>query len=170
MKKATFEKMLAKRPGLVCITGMRFPDWLNDIEADRPLFYLPERGLNISNQAAVVSTIEKERSNAIIVTQSAFIVSDFPRTQVFFLKGHSAKHPDFETFGASANKINMCLFGRALTIGDRAAAALEKMKRRLEKGEDPTTIINETVKTFGDSVESTLFLNVAMDKEKEIKH
>lgn len=158
-------KVISEIEGMVCITGNNIPEKLKDMDAGRPCYYLPECGLNIHQQAAFVSNIKEP--NAVIITYSAFIVSDFRRKQVlFFEDDESFDYPDFEIFGASVNKINMCLFGRKETAGDYALEALNRMKQKIDDGEIPNTLIHEVSKTFGDSIEKTLLIKMILDKSK----
>ena len=168
MDASKFNELLSKYTGLVCITGMGFPPWLFDpMPSPRPRFLFPEERRNVDEQAAFISEIEEGVPNLIVVTRSAFIISDFRREQVLIFEGDKVVHPEFETFGASVNKITMCLFGRRATVGDRALKVLESLSSRLEKGENPSAIIDEA-STLGDSVEKVLFMKVALNKEEEL--
>lgn len=157
-------EILSKMEGMVCITGNDIPNWVEYINTNRPIFYLPECGRNINKQAEFVSSIKEKHPNAVVITYSAFIVSDFEREQVLFIKDDEIKNPEFETFGASSNKINMCLFGRRETCGDYAMEALNRMRKRLDDGELPDSLINEIARTFGDSIEKTLLMKMMIDR------
>ncbi len=161
------KEVVASKSGLVCITGLEIPG--ASIRApsihtpDRPYYYLPERFCNINHQAAFVREHCESDPNMVVITQSAFIVSDFRKEQVVFIKDGKIAYVGEQTFGMSANSINMVLYGRQATIGDLAAATVESFHERLKKGEDPDTIIDQANETLGDSIEKVLLVKRALD-------
>jgi hypothetical protein len=72
------------------------------------------------------------------------------------VKGHLKKStPEFQTYGASINKITMSIIGERCTIN-------LKVRDELVACRD----IDEVSRTFGDSVEKTLHINWLMNIEK----
>jgi restriction system-associated AAA family ATPase len=106
----------------------------------------------------------------LITTHTPFLISDSkPEYVLLFEKDEEnnkviVERPEFNTLGASINKITMEAFGKVETIGGYAAKKLKEFEDRFEAGEDPNKIIKETHKTLGDSVEKVLFINRVLDK------
>lgn len=138
----------------------------------------PETHFNPSWRAKYITTLRKcfeqdDISPEVLVTShSPFIVSDSKPENVLVFK--KDKHgivdchrPNFNTFGASVNKITMEIFERVDTIGDYANNALEVFRKRFEDGEDIDLIIEDIDRTFGDSMEKILLIkNLLHKKEK----
>jgi hypothetical protein len=182
------DAVLAKMSGMTCLTGIKLPTWLHSWTADWPnrldtpaqktVSYLPEHYLNVLEQAAYIDGMHTGRISKadLVITQAPFIISDFPLDMVlvFEPKGRGdwvVTSPEFQTFGASANKITMCLLGRRDTIGDYARRKLNGLVKRLDAGEDPTRLITEVEHAMGESVEKCIFVNNCIDKEDELaKH
>jgi hypothetical protein len=169
---------LAKMSGIVCITGIKLPAWLKRCEIELSdnltVDYLPEQRLGILEQTAYIDGMHNGRINKmdLVITQAPFIISDFPRSNVlvFEARGQVAS-PEFETFGASVNKITMCLLKRAITMGDYAKRNLDGLVKRLDTGDDPTKLISEVEHSMGDSVEKCIFINNCIHKEEDLaKH
>ena len=171
------DAVLAKMSGMVCITGIKLPVWLQNWTADWPnrlgtpahVSYLPEHHLNILEQAAFIDGMHTGRITKadMVITQSPFIISDFPKEHVLVFDGKSQMtNPDFQTFGASANKIMLCLLGQTNTIGNYAKRKFDEFRERLDTGDDPSKVMDEVGRTMGDSVEKTLFINMCIDKEE----
>lgn len=161
---------------MVCITGAKLPAWLYSWmpENNRPKLWMPESRRSPQQQADCVSRLRKNavNRNAVIITYSPFIVSDFNKQNVLvFGKNSIVTKPKFNTFGASVNKITMSLLGQRNTFGNYAEKEIEKYRQRAKKStpKQITALINEVGKTFGDSIELTLFINLCMDKEEKIK-
>ena len=157
----------------ICITGHvnkilkhQFDDYTL-----RPVYRFPENGMHIEKQAAFVKNLIRHKTNAaIILTHSAFIVSDFPREKVLVIaKNGTCESPEFNTFGASVNKINMCLFGRRATISDLAVEALENISKMPMDTLEQIKVIKDRHKSFGDSIELTLIYHTVFDREDELK-
>ncbi|AVS06776.1 ABC transporter [Escherichia coli] len=115
----------------------------------------------------------------LITTHTPFLISDSkPDKVLVFSKDEttgviSINHPDYNTLGASINKITMNTFGKRETIGGYAQTLLEDLRRRFEAGgEDRESLITEIHQQLGDSVEKLLLINAilgqnAQDSEEE---
>lgn len=105
----------------------------------------------------------------LITTHTPFLISDSRQKNVLlFNKDVRGEHvevsrPDFNTLGASVNKITIEAFGKSETIGDYAMQELNNLKKRFEDGESGKKIIKETNALLGDSVEKILFINKIID-------
>lgn len=180
-----FRKMLAlRRTECVCVTGWvpfkntlaDFKIWFGRHKEPRQLIYAPEHGYGMDDPTRTLDVKDiQDCSNAIIVTHDRFIISNFRRKNVIlFTKDGDVQEPEFETFGASVNKIMMCLFGKAATIGSRAEEEMKQAVTLCEEGSNDTAYSIEYIsKNFGESVEKTLSIHTLMnmeDKEKEKKH
>ena len=107
----------------------------------------------------------------LLTSHSPFIISDCQSENVLVFHktddgGVEWHRPDFNTFGASANAITMKVFGRRETIGDFALSKLDDFRQRLDAGENPDTLMIEAGEQLGDSVEKSIFLSQALDKEE----
>lgn len=109
----------------------------------------------------------------LITTHTPFLISDSkPDKVLVFAKDKvtgavSIRHPDYNTLGASINKITMNTFGKRETIGGRAHALLEAFRARFEQGvEDKESLITEIHQRLGDSVEKTLLIKAILDSNK----
>jgi restriction system-associated AAA family ATPase len=103
----------------------------------------------------------------LITTHTPFLISDSrPEKVLVFNKADgvvSVSHPDYNTLGASINKITMTTFGKRETIGLRAQTMLEDLRRRFEQGENKEQIIAEINRQLGDSVEKVLLIKTIFD-------
>ncbi|NUY03537.1 restriction system-associated AAA family ATPase [Paraburkholderia sp. JPY169] len=107
----------------------------------------------------------------LITTHTPFLVSDSrPEKVLVFSKDRatgavSVHHPDYNTLGASINKITMNTFGKRDTIGAYAREILDKLRARFTEGnEDPSALIEEINRELGDSVEKVLVIKALLDK------
>lgn len=135
----------------------------------------PETHFNPDWRAKYLSTLRncfkdsKELPEILITSHSPFIVSDSSRENVLIFKKDkdnnvSCQRPDFNTFGASINKITMKVFDKTDTIGDYAQSKLNELKLRFNNGDDLDKLIDEVENTLGDSMEKILFLKLLYDK------
>ncbi|MEE4086255.1 ABC transporter [Pseudomonas viridiflava] len=106
----------------------------------------------------------------LITTHTPFLISDSkPDKVLVFAKDKtsntvSIRHPDYNTLGASINKITMNTFGKRETIGGHAQALLEALRARFEQGdEDKESLISEINQQLGDSVEKVLLIKAILD-------
>jgi restriction system-associated AAA family ATPase len=109
----------------------------------------------------------------LITTHTPFLISDSkPDKVLVFAKDKatgavSIRHPNYNTLGASINKITMNTFGKRETIGGYAQGLLEALRARFEQGgEDKEALITEIHDQLGDSVEKVLLVNAILDGEK----
>jgi hypothetical protein len=72
--------------------------------------------------------------------------------------------PDYNTFGASINKITMMTFKKNVTMGSLAESVLNKISIRSEKGESSEELIEELNSALGDSVEKVLLMKSLSEK------
>lgn len=111
----------------------------------------------------------------LITTHTPFLISDSKPDKVLVFKKDkesgavSISQPDFNTLGASINKITMSeVFGKRETIGGYAQALLEDLHRRfLEGKEDKDALITEIHQQLGDSVEKLLLVKAILDSEQK---
>ncbi len=106
----------------------------------------------------------------LITTHTPFLISDSkPDKVLVFAKDKasgtvSISRPDYNTLGASINKITMSTFGKRETIGGHAQALLEALRARFEQGaEDKEALITEIHQQLGDSVEKVLLIKAILD-------
>lgn len=105
----------------------------------------------------------------LVTTHTPFLISDSkPEKVLVFEKDKetgtvSISNPEYNTLGASINKITMNTFGKRETIGGHAQAILEDLRRRFENGEDKELLIDEINKQLGDSVEKVLLIKTILD-------
>jgi len=109
----------------------------------------------------------------LITTHTPFLISDSkPEKVLVFAKDKatgavSISHPDYNTLGASINKITMKTFGKRETIGGHAQALLDALRNRFEQGtEDKEALITDIHKQLGDSVEKVLLIKAILDSEQ----
>lgn len=109
----------------------------------------------------------------LITTHTPFLISDSkPEKVLVFAKDKvtgavSISHPDYNTLGASINKITMKTFGKRETIGGHAQALLDALRIRFEQGaEDKEALITDIHKQLGDSVEKVLLIKAILDSEQ----
>ena len=101
----------------------------------------------------------------LITTHSPYLVSDSESKYVHvFVKDDKTKKvtcgfPEFQTLGASVNKITIEVFKTPLTIGKHAFTFLANINERFEKGENKNILLAELEGTLGDSVEKTLLIH-----------
>jgi restriction system-associated AAA family ATPase len=107
----------------------------------------------------------------LITTHTPFLISDSkPEKVLVFTKDEttdavSITHPNYNTLGASINKITMNTFGKRETIGAYAQELLDKLRTRFDSGnEDTSALINEINHELGDSVEKILLIKAIIDK------
>ncbi|MNZ82388.1 hypothetical protein D3C78_1010850 [compost metagenome] len=109
----------------------------------------------------------------LITTHTPFLISDSkPDKVLVFAKDKAAgavsiSHPDYNTLGASINKITMNTFCKRETIGGHAQALLDALRARFEQGtEDKEALITEIHQQLGDSVEKVLLIKAILDADQ----
>lgn len=110
----------------------------------------------------------------LITTHTPFLISDSkPDKVLVFSKDKtngvvSISHPDYNTLGASINKITMNTFGKRETIGGHAQEILDGLRARFEQGaEDKEVLMAEIHQQLGDSVEKLLLIKAILDSEQQ---
>lgn len=140
----------------------------------------PETHFNPDWRAKFISTLKdclnqsdkRNMRELLITSHSPFIVSDSHEENVLVFKKNdetrtvTAERPGFNTFGASVNQITLKVFEKHETIGGFANSVYDVLYERLEKGEDPDTLIQIANDRLGDSVEKVMFVNKALEKKK----
>lgn len=105
----------------------------------------------------------------LITTHTPFLISDSSPEKVLVFKKDkengtvSISSPEYNTLGASINKITMNTFGKRETIGGHAQAILESLHQRFKSGEDKEQLITEINQQLGDSVEKVLLIKTILD-------
>jgi restriction system-associated AAA family ATPase len=110
----------------------------------------------------------------LITTHTPFLISDSKPDKVLVFEKDkttgevSIGRPEYNTLGASINKITMSIFGKRETIGGHAQAILEALRARFEQGgEDKEALISEIQQQLGDSVEKVLLIKAILDKNRQ---
>jgi restriction system-associated AAA family ATPase len=109
----------------------------------------------------------------LITTHTPFLISDSKPEKVLVFKKDEASgevsisHPDYNTLGASINKITMSTFGKRETIGGHAQVLLNDLRARFDSGvEDKDALITEIQRQLGDSVEKVLLIQAILGKDR----
>jgi restriction system-associated AAA family ATPase len=118
-------------------------------------------------QCLLTDKQESTNQEMLVTTHTPFLISDSRPDKVLVFKKEngavSISPPEYNTLGASINKITMSTFGKRETIGGYALAELEKLRLRFEKGEDKEQLIAEINRQLGDSVEKVLLIKTILD-------
>lgn len=108
----------------------------------------------------------------LITTHTPFLISDSKPDKVLVFEKDKAtgtvsiSQPDYNTLGASINKITMKTFGKRETIGGYAQGLLGTLRTRFERGdEDKNALITEIHQQLGDSVEKILLIKAILDSD-----
>ncbi|WP_055442280.1 restriction system-associated AAA family ATPase [Lacinutrix himadriensis] len=149
------------------------------------LFDEPETHFNPDWKAKFISSIRncfsKEEGDSdetmremLITTHSPFLISDSKSDYVHIFKKNpktgkveDVKHPEFQTFGSSINKIGIRIFEMPNTIGEYAQQSLEVFRKEFELLEDSKQmedLIIRINKELGESVERILLVNEIINK------
>ena len=141
----------------------------------------PETHFNPDWRAKFITRLRECFNNAdpkslrevLITTHTPFLISDSTREQVLEVDKTdgvvSVNRPDYNTLGASINKITMKTFSKRETIGGFAEQKLAALKQRFEAGkasdsdEDKNVLIDEINEQLGDSVEKILLIKTIFD-------
>lgn len=104
----------------------------------------------------------------LVTTHTPFLISDSrPEKVLVFNKADgvvAVSHPDYNTLGASINKITMNTFGKRETIGLRAQNMLDNFRSRSnDDNENKEQLIAEINRQLGDSVEKVLLIKTILD-------
>jgi restriction system-associated AAA family ATPase len=143
----------------------------------RSLFLLdePETHFNPDWRSNFVTRLDQSFGKAednhemLVTTHAPFLISDSKPEKVLVFKKDketkrvSVNRPEYNTLGASINKITMNTFNKRETIGGRAQEYLEGFRKRFEAGEDKEQLIAEINQGLGDSVEKVMLIKTIID-------
>jgi restriction system-associated AAA family ATPase len=134
----------------------------------------PETHFNPDWRAKFITLLKKafEESDSsqdlLITTHTPYLISDSKRENVLVFEKKddtcTVTRPDYNTFGASINKITMMTFKKNVTMGSLAESVLNKISIRSEKGESSEELIEELNSALGDSVEKVLLMKSLSEK------
>ena len=114
-----------------------------------------------------LTTRSHAQPEILITTHSPFLISDSQREQVLVFSKKKGKvkvnRPEYNTFGASINKITMETFQQRKTIGGQAQQAVADFRQRFKNGEQDDAFITEIENTLGDSIEKILLIKTILD-------
>ncbi|NTV21523.1 MAG: restriction system-associated AAA family ATPase [Chlorobium limicola] len=136
----------------------------------------PETHFNPDWRANFISRLsecfnDSDGQEMLITTHTPFLISDSKPEKVLVFKKSdgvvSVEHPDYNTLGASINKITMATFGKRETIGLRAQTMLENLRQRFEQGANKEQLLTEINRQIGDSVEKVLLIKTILDSMEE---
>jgi restriction system-associated AAA family ATPase len=106
----------------------------------------------------------------LVTTHAPFLISDSkPEKVLVFKKADGAvtiSRPEYNTFGASINKITMKTFDKKETIGDVAHSTLKDLRKRFDNGEGREQVLAEIDRRLGDSVEKVLLIKSILDSRE----
>lgn len=132
----------------------------------------PETHFNPDWRSNVVTRLYQsfngdDNQEMLVTTHTPFLISDSrPEKVLVFNKTDgvvSVSHPDYNTLGASINKITMATFGKRETIGGFAQGKLQQFHQAFEQGKDREQLITEINSQLGDSVEKVLLIKTILD-------
>lgn len=135
----------------------------------------PETHFNPDWRSKLISRIRdcfgtshrKTKREMLITTHTPFLISDSRPENVLVFKKEdqsvTVSRPDYNTLGASINKITMKTFEKKETIGGYAESILESLKKRFAAGEDREALLEEVHQKLGDSIEKMLFTKTLLD-------
>ncbi len=138
----------------------------------------PETHFNPNWRANFISQLrrclpgkEDAAQEMLISTHTPFLISDsMPEKVMVFKKENNQiiiKNPEYNTLGASINKITMKTFDKGETIGGYAQSLLTELRDRFNSGEDSETLVNEINRKLGDSIEKILLLEEVESNKKD---
>ncbi|MDQ1240047.1 MAG: hypothetical protein QG577_2233, partial [Thermodesulfobacteriota bacterium] len=148
----------------------------------------PETHFNPDWRSKLISRIRecfkhadpKVQREMLITTHTPFLISDSTPEQVLvFDKSDGIVHvnrPDYNTLGASINKITMKTFGKRETIGGFAQQKMAELKQRFETGNATDSdagkhaLIDDINQQLGDSVEKILLIKTILDSMEGSEH
>lgn len=138
----------------------------------------PETHFNPNWRANFISRLRKclpgkddVAQEMLISTHTPFLISDStPEKVMVFDKDAenqvSISSPNYNTLGASINKITMKTFSKGETIGAYAQSIVTELRNRFIHGEDSEILINEINNKLGDSIEKILLLEEIESNKK----
>lgn len=137
----------------------------------------PETHFNPSWRANFITRLneslgDNNKQEMLITTHSPFLISDSTLDKVLEFEKKDGQvlvdNPEYNTLGASINRITMETFDKRETIGKRAQEIVDKFRKRaLDESEDKQALISEINHRLGDSVEKVLLINSILDSLEE---
>ena len=136
----------------------------------------PETHFNPDWRANFISRLSEcfkgsEGQEMLITTHTPFLISDSkPEKVLVFNKSDgvvSVTNPEYNTFGASINKITMTTFGKRETIGLRAQSIMDELRKSFDQGANKEQLLAEINRQLGDSVEKVLLIKTILDSMEE---
>lgn len=134
----------------------------------------PETHFNPDWRSNFISILKKcfKDSNGnremLITTHAPFLISDSkPDHVLIFEKNNNevkVSPPEYNTLGASINKITMQTFNKKETIGGVAEEHLKEFREKFDEGRiDKKDLLRQIRDQLGDSVEKTLLINTILN-------
>lgn len=133
----------------------------------------PETHFNPQWRANFISRLRQSLNGSnqpemLITTHTPFLISDSKLEKVLVFKKDNGEvnvsNPEYNTLGASINKITMATFDKRETIGGLAQSLLDGFKTRSEKtDQNKEMLIKEINRELGDSVEKVLLIKTILD-------
>lgn len=120
----------------------------------------PENGLDVSEQANFIGSLDPNFSGDII-TLSSLIISDVPSENMFVLsKDFELEEPACNTYGTSISKINSYVFDYKSSIGQSVKAKLKELAKHISNQTEigKNVSFEEINLKFGESIERHLLL------------
>lgn len=137
----------------------------------------PETHFNPDWRANFVTRLHESfngssQHDMLITTHTPFLISDSQREKVLVFEKTdgvvTVKRPEYNTLGASINKITMTTFRKKETIGLRAQTIIDSFKERLKnESVDKERLIESINLQLGDSVEKILLVNSIIESMEE---
>ncbi|MFT2098425.1 restriction system-associated AAA family ATPase [Marinomonas sp. 2405UD66-6] len=139
----------------------------------------PETHFNPQWRANFISRLEECFQNTsqpemLITTHTPFLISDSESDKVMVFKKDqdtgkvSVSNPDYNTLGASINKITMSTFEKGETIGGRAYTKIKNFEQEFDHNEkDKHQLLREIDQQLGDSIEKMLLVKTILDSMEE---
>lgn len=137
----------------------------------------PETHFNPSWRANFITRLNESlggsnKQEMLITTHSPFLISDSTPDKVLEFEKKDGQiivsNPEYNTLGASINKITIKTFNKSETIGGRARTLLDEFKLRASAiGVDKEALIRELNHKLGDSVEKIMLINEILDSMDE---
>lgn len=144
----------------------------------------PETHFNPSWRAEYMSAIKNcfqnksdvksdVKSELLITSHSPFIVSDTKEDNVLIFEKNEnglvvCKKANFNTFGASVDKITAKVFGQKSTIGDLSSIILEEYRNKIDESNDLKALVKDIDEELGESIEKFLLLKNIFDRIKKV--
>lgn len=128
----------------------------------------PDWRANFATRVRACFEGSENNHEMLITTHTPFLISDSKPDKVLVFNKENGQvaitKPDYNTFGASINKITMKTFNKRETISGHAQSILDGLRKRFEDGEDGQQIVTELNQQLGDSVEKVLLIKTILDR------